>query len=47
MIFITKQSQVAVIGYHVVYTIDDALMIYIPFIDKTKKESNLDEIKYL
>lgn len=48
MIFITKQTPIAFIGYHTIYTIDDIIMIYIPYvIDKTKKEANLDEQKYL
>ncbi len=47
MILITKQSPVAVLGYHVIYTIEDVNMIYIPFIDKQTKEINMDEQKYL
>ena len=48
MMFVTKQLAVGVIGYHIIYTIEDVVMIYIPFVDKTKKfEVNLDEQKYL
>jgi hypothetical protein len=49
MVLITKQSPVAVLGYHVIYTIDDITMIYVPFIDKASnkaQEVNLDEQKY-
>ena len=46
MILITKQLPVAVLGYHVIYTIEDVSMIYIPYVDKEKnKEINLDEQK--
>ena len=45
MIFITKQTPIALIGYHTIYTVDDTIMIYIPFVDKSKKEANLDEQK--
>ena len=46
MILITKQIPVAVLGYHVIYTIEDIQMLYIPYIDKQNKEMNLDELKY-
>jgi hypothetical protein len=48
MIVITKQSPVAVLGYHVIYTIDDVNMIYVPFVDKANvkaQEINMDEQK--
>ena len=45
MILVTKQIPVAVLGYHIIYTIDDITMIYIPYIDKQTKEANLDEQK--
>lgn len=45
MILVTKQIPVAVLGYHVIYTIEDITMVYIPFIDKQTKEVNLDEQK--
>lgn len=47
MMFVTKQTEVAVVGYHIFYSIDDVVMIYIPFTDKAKREANLDEQKYL
>jgi hypothetical protein len=43
MILITKQTPVAILGYHVVYAIEDVAMIYIPFIDKLNKDVNQDE----
>ncbi len=46
MILITKQMPVAVIGYHTIYTIEDAAIIYIPIEDKSARENNLDEQKY-
>lgn len=45
MILITKQIPVAVLGYHIIYTIEDINMIYIPYIDRQVKEINLDEQK--
>lgn len=48
MILITKQIPVAILGYHIIYTIADAIIIYIPYEDKTQqKEPNLDEQRYL
>jgi len=47
MILIAKQVPVAILGYHIIYTIDDVIMIYIPFTDKNSKEVNLDEQKYI
>jgi phosphatidylinositol 3,5-bisphosphate 5-phosphatase len=55
MILITKQLPLAVIGYHIIYTIEDVIMVYVPFIEKTaSKQSsssssdiNIDEQKYL
>lgn len=47
MILVTKQMPVAMLGYHIIYTIEDVSMVYIPFIDKTNKEINLDEQKYI
>ncbi len=47
MILITKHVPVAVLGYHVIYTIEDINMIYIPYIDKQTKDVNMDEQKYL
>ena len=38
---------VAVLGYHTIYTIEDVLMVYIPYIQKQLKEINLEEQKYL
>jgi hypothetical protein len=48
MILITKQLPVAILGYHIIYTIEDFTMIYIPYVnnDKNVKEVNLDEQKY-
>ncbi len=43
MILITKQTPVAILGYHIIYTIEDVAMIYIPYIDKLNKEVNQDE----
>lgn len=47
MILVTKQTPVAILGYHIIYTIDDVAMIYIPYTpDKTNiKDTNLDEQK--
>lgn len=48
MVLVTKQLPVAILGYHVIYTIEDVTMIYIPYTDKNNiKEVNLDEQKYL
>lgn len=49
MLLVTKQTPIAILGYHVIYTIDDIAMIYIPYVpDKPNvKEVNLDEQKYL
>ncbi|CAF0829465.1 unnamed protein product [Brachionus calyciflorus] len=48
MVLVTKQLPVAVIGYHVIYTIEEASMIYIPYVEKTnQKEVNQDEQRYL
>ena len=49
MILVTKQMPVAILGYHVLFTIEDVAMIYVPYIpDKSNiKETNLDEQKYL
>lgn len=47
MILLTKQIPVAVLGYHTIYTIEDVLMVYIPYIQKQAKEINLEEQKYL
>jgi len=46
MILITKQTPVAILGYHVIYSIEDVTMIYIPYIDKLNKEVNQDEQRY-
>ena len=43
MILLTKQLPVAVLGYHTIYTIEDVLMVYIPYIEKQPKEVNNDE----
>lgn len=52
MCLVTRHSPVAVIGYHVIYTIDETSMIYIPnnSYDKYQlanqiKEPNVDEQK--
>lgn len=48
MILVTKQLPVAILGYHVIYTIEDVTMVYIPYSDKNNAtEVNLDEQKYL
>lgn len=49
MVLITKQLPVAILGYHIIYTIEDFNMIYIPYVnnDKNVKEVNLDEQKYI
>ncbi len=47
MILITKQLPVAILGYHIIYTIEDFTMIYIPYVhpEKNLKEVNMDEQK--
>lgn len=47
MILVTKQLPVAILGYHVIYTIEDVAMIYIPYIQDRNsiKDTNLDEQK--
>lgn len=45
MILITKRIPVAILGFHTIYTIDDAAIIYIPNEDKSIRENNLDEQK--
>lgn len=49
MILVTKQTPVAILGYHVIYTIEDVAMIYIPYTPEKSniKDTNLDEQKYL
>lgn len=48
MLLVTKQIPVAILGYHVVYTIEDMSMVYIPYVEKSnKKELNLEEQKYV
>lgn len=47
MILMTKKMPVAVLGYHVIYTIEDVNMIYIPYVDKIGKEINMDEQKWV
>lgn len=45
MLLITKKQAVAVLGYHTIFTIDDVAMVYIPYGDKSIKETNLEEQK--
>ena len=48
MIIITKQLPIAILGYHIIYTIEDVSMIYVPFVDKNvskTQEINMDEQK--
>lgn len=47
MILVTKQLPVAILGYHVIYTIEDVAMIYVPYVPEKpqNKEINLDEQK--
>ena len=48
MVLITKQIPVAILGYHIIYTIEDVNMIYVPNVDKTNtkaQEINIDEQK--
>jgi hypothetical protein len=48
LVLITKQLPVAVLGFHTIYTIEDAILIYIPFEDKTQtRDVNMDEQRYL
>ena len=48
IVLVTKQLPVAILGYHVIYTIEDVSMIYVPYVRADKasnKEINLDEQK--
>lgn len=48
MILVTKQLPVAILGYHVVYTIEDVAMVYIPYVEKSNsKEINQEEQRYV
>ena len=50
LILITKQIPVAILGFHTIYTIEDASLIYVPYENADKaqpKDSNLDEQRYL
>ncbi|RNA31050.1 Polyphosphoinositide phosphatase [Brachionus plicatilis] len=48
MILVTKQLPVAILGYHVVYTIEDVVMVYIPYVEKSSnKEVNQEEQRYV
>ena len=48
LILITKQIPVAILGFHTIYSIEDATLIYIPYEDKSLiRDVNLDEQRYL